>query len=100
MSALPSEKKLHLLVHLHPLLFQQFEESAFWLLVIRLNKPETAIGRLLGHRFPNDDFEVFLLVLPFPYIAAVNSHRQRRRRTRQRRPILRGPLHEAHLLVA
>jgi hypothetical protein len=37
------------------------EESALGLLIIRLEKPKTAIRHLFGHRFADYDFEVLFL---------------------------------------
>jgi hypothetical protein len=63
------------------LLLQQLEEPALGLLIICLDKPETAIRHLFRHRFADDDFEVLLLVFPFPYVTAVDAYCQRRPRT-------------------
>src|SRR5262245_9278353 len=81
----PVRQKRDLLVHLMALRVEHLEQAAFGLLVQGLHKPKALTGReiLLSRStngqdaFPDDNFEVTLLLVPIAYISTIDAHRER-----------------------
>lgn len=89
-----------LLVHLHALAFEHLEKAPLGLVVIGLHQAKALAAAFFRNGFAHDHFEVRLLVIPLPEVAAINPDGERGRRPRQSGPFPRTPVDKGTLLFA